>query len=169
MKMKKTVIAILAAMTLCAAGLASCGGSDSKAESSATAESTAADKTYDVIAVADKLKSDIKWVDNLNELESGMIEKVIGVKADLYTKGKVFIGSGGATAEEIACFEAKDDAAASQIADALDARVEAQKKAFENYQPGEMTKLNSPVIVQTRNYVFMCISDENSKATEIIG
>lgn len=170
--MKKKIIAFMAAMALCVGGLVSCGGSDSFSAAdggAAVAESTAPDKTYDVIAVADKLKSDIKWVDELNELESGMIEKVIGVKADLYTKGKVFIGSGGMTAEEIACFEAKDDASAAEIKKALEARVESQKAAFENYQPKEMTKLGDPVLTVSGKYVFMCISDDNAKAKEIIG
>jgi hypothetical protein len=167
--MKKKIIAFMAAMALCVGGLVSCGGSDSSSKSGGTAESTAAEKTYDVVSVADKLKSDIKWVDELNELESGMIEKVIGVKADLYTKGKVFIGSGGMTAEEIACFEAKDEGSASEIKRALDARIESQKAAFENYQPKEMTKLGDPVLTVSGKYVFMCISDENSKAIEIIG
>ncbi|MBR6873120.1 MAG: DUF4358 domain-containing protein [Ruminococcus sp.] len=170
--MKKKLIAVIAALTVCVTGLASCGGSDSSSAAdggAAVAESTAPDKTYDVIAVADSLKSGVKWVDSLNELESDMVEKVIGVKAALYTKGKVYIGSGGTTAEEIACFEATDNAAAGEIVTALNARVEAQKKAFENYQPAEMTKLGAPVIVQNGKYVFMCISDENDKAKEIIG
>lgn len=167
--MKKKLIAVIAALTVCVTGLASCGGSDSSSAAAPAADSAAAEKTYDVIAVADSLKSGVKWVDSLNELESDMVEKVIGVKAALYTKGKVYIGSGGTTAEEIACFEATDNAAAGEIVTALNARVEAQKKAFENYQPAEMTKLGAPVIVQNGKYVFMCISDENDKAKEIIG
>ena len=51
----------------------------------------------------------------------------------------------------------------------LEPRIEAQKKAFENYQPAEMDKLNDPVLVKQGKYVFMCLSDDNAKAKEIIG
>ena len=59
--------------------------------------------------------------------------------------------------------------AAADIKAALEARIAAQKKAFENYQPKEMDKLNSPVLTVQGKYVFMCISDDNAKAEEIIG
>lgn len=170
MKMRKTLCAALAVITFCTAALTSCGGSDpdSKASGSA-ADAAQTDVTKDVVAIADKLKSDITYKDQLNELSPEMVEKHLKVSQDLYTAGKVYIGSGGATAEEIACFEAKDSESAGKIKEALEARVESQKKAFENYQPQEMDKLNSPVIIQQGNYVFMCISDDNSKAEEIIG
>ncbi|MBR4555053.1 MAG: DUF4358 domain-containing protein [Ruminococcus sp.] len=171
--MKKQFIAAAAALVLCVGGLASCGGSDSSSKSDAPAASSAAeaqaDVTKDAAAIADKLKSDVVWKDQLNELESAMVEKIIGVKPDLYTAGKVYIGAGGATAEEIACFEGKDEAAADSIMEALNKRIEAQKKAFENYVPGELDKLGSAVLVKQGKYVFMCISDENDKAKEIIG
>lgn len=170
MKIKKTLCAAIAVMALFTATLTSCG--DSSSESKASDSSAAAaqtDVTKDVAAIADKLKSDITYKDQLNELSPEMVEKHLKIAQDLYTAGKVYIGSGGATAEEIACFEAKDAESAGTIKAALEARVDSQKKAFENYQPQEMDKLNSPVIKQQGNYVFMCISDDNAKAEEIIG
>ena len=59
-------------------------------------------------------------------------------------KARFFVGSGGATAEEIACFEAKDSDSAAKIKTALENRIDSQKKAFENYQPQEMTKAQQP-------------------------
>ena len=167
--MKKTLCVLLAAITVCAAGLTSCGGSESsKAGDAAAVSASDSMKAVDVSAAADRFKNEVKWVDSLNELESGMIEKVIGVSADLYNKGKVYIGSGGATAEEIAVFEAKDIDSAEKIMDAYKKRIEAQKKAFENYQPKELDKLNDPLLTSAKNYVFVCISDERSKAMEIV-
>ena len=90
-------------------------------------------------------------------------------KADSYTKAKVYVSSSGGTAEEIDCFEAKDADSAKAIADTLTARVESQKKVFENYVPEEMTKLNDPVLVTNGNYVYLCLSNDNDKAKEIIG
>ena len=167
--MKKTLCVLLAAITVCAAGLTSCGGSESsKAGDAAAVSASDSMKAVDVSAAADRFKNEVKWVDSLNELESGMIEKVIGVSADLYNKGKVYIGSGGATAEEIAVFEAKDTDSAEKIMDAYKKRIETQKKAFENYQPKELDKLNDPLLTSAKNYVFVCISDERSKAMEIV-
>uniref|UniRef100_UPI0040294495 DUF4358 domain-containing protein n=1 Tax=Ruminococcus bicirculans (ex Wegman et al. 2014) TaxID=1160721 RepID=UPI0040294495 len=81
-------------------------------------------------------------------------------------------GNGSAaarTAEEIACLDAHDADRAQAIADTLTARVESQKKVFENYVPEEMTKLNDPVLVTNGNYVYLCLSNDNDKAKEIIG
>ena len=167
--MKKKICLIMAVLAVCAAGFTACGGSDSSSEGGKTSASEQKNEVKDVVSVADKLKSDIKWVDELNVLDNSMVQKIIGVNADLYTAGKVYIGSGGMTAEEIACFEAKDEASASEIKKALEARIESQKAAFENYQPKEMTKLGDPVLTVSGKYVFMCISDDNSKAKEIIG
>lgn len=168
---KKFLLTLIAALAVCAVGLTSCGGDDSSSagDTGSTADSAPADVTKDVAAIADKLASDIKYADALNELDNAMVAKIIGVKDDLYTAGKVYVGSGGATAEEIACFEAKDEAAAAEIKKALETRIENQKAAFENYQPKEMTKLGDPVLTVSGKYVFMCISDDNAKAREIIG
>ncbi len=171
--MKKQICVLLAAMTVCAAGLVSCGGSDSSSAGGDTAVSASDDNggkqlSIDTAAAADRFKNEIKWVDTLNALEPDMVEKVTGVKADLYNSGKVYIGSGGATAEEIAVFEAKDIDSAEKIMDAYKNRVEAQKKAFENYQPAELTKLGDPLLTSAKNYVFVCISDDRSKAMEIM-
>ncbi len=168
MNLKRTLCLALTLTTICCAGLTSCGNGDK--DNSSKTENTAASVAVDVISVADKLESDIEYKDTLNELSSDMIQKLFGLSADAdYVKGKVFVGSGGATAEEIACFEAKDSDSAAKIKTALENRIDSQKKAFENYQPQEMTKLNSPVIVVKDKYVMMCISDDNSKAEEIIG
>ncbi len=159
----------LTAVVMCATGFTACGNSQEENASTADVQNAQADVSKDVVEIADKLKSDIAFVDTLNELSPEMTEKLLGVKQEWYSAGKVYVGSGGATAEEIACFEAVDGDSAGNVKSALDSRVEAQKKAFENYQPKEMDKLNDPVIVVEGNYVFMCISDDNETAKEIIG
>ena len=179
--MKKKICIMLAALMLSCTALTACGGSDSSGSSSKASgtsdsasdnngpEQPAENVEKDVAAIADKLKSDITYVDALNELDLAMVEKLIKIKPDLYTTAKIYIGSGGFTAEEIECFEAKDEASADEIYTSLENRIEAQKKAFENYQPAEMDKLNDPVLVKQGKYVFMCLSDDNAKAKEIIG
>lgn len=166
MKFRRTLCLVVAIAAICCAGLTSCTESnsvDSKTENAAT------NVNVDVINVADKLKNEIEYKDTLNELSPTMVQKLFGLAETDYVKGKVYVGSGGATAEEIACFEAKDSDGANNIKTALENRIESQKKAFENYQPQEMDKLNSPVLVTNGNYVMMCISDDNAKAKDIIG
>lgn len=172
MKMKKTLCTLLAVMSLCTAALAGCGGSEESSAANSTAETTSAaeeNTTVDVTAVADKLKNEITYDDEIIELDSAKIEKIVGVSADLYTTAKVYVGSSGATPEEIDCFEAKDEASAAEIKTALENRVESQKAVFENYKPEQMPKLEEPVIVVNGNYVYMCVSGDNDKAKEIIG
>lgn len=170
MKLKKSLCAVIAAATLCALGMTSCANDEKvTAEDGNSTAAVQTDVTKNATEIADKLRSDVAFVDSLNELSPEMVEKLIGVSQDKYVSGKVYIGSGGATAEEIACFEANDESAAADIKAALEARIAAQKKAFENYQPKEMDKLNSPVLIVQGKYVFMCISDDNAKAEEIIG
>lgn len=176
-KMNKRLAAALCALMLCCTALAACGDSDSSAASETKSDNSAAqadtpadaDVTYDVVAIADKLQSDITYKDTLSPLDPSMIEKILKVKPELYTNSKIYIGAGGATAEEIACFEATDETAANDIYSALEARIENQKKSFENYNPEELDKLNDPVLVKKGKYVFMCLSDDNAKAKEIIG
>lgn len=166
MKIRKTLCLAMALATVCCAALTSCGSNDN-AESKA--EKVAANVSVDVVETADKLKDGIEYKDTLNELPANKIQKLFGLAEEDYVKGKVYVGSGGATAEEIACFEAKDSDGAENIKTALENRIESQKKAFENYQPQEMDKLGDPVLVVKGNYVFMCVSDDNAKAKEIIG
>lgn len=167
---KKILVTLIAALTVCAAGLTSCGGGDgSSSAGENTASQSAASNDKDVSAVADELSTGIKYVDSLSELGDNMVENILGIKAELYTKCKVYVGSGGMTAEEIACFEAKDEASAGEIRKALETRISNQKESFKDYQPAEMPKLNDPVLIVSGNKVFMCISDDNAKAREIIG
>ena len=160
MKTKKILCTLMAVMCIGTAALTGCG-SDSDSSTANSANSAAAAQTnesVDVTAVADKLQDGIEFKDELAELDEAKIEKIIGISADSYTK-----------AEEIDCFEAKDADSAKAIADTLTARVESQKKVFENYVPEEMTKLGDPVLVTNGNYVYLCLSNDNDKAKEIIG
>ena len=61
------------------------------------------------------------------------------------------------------------ESAAKEIETALKTRIENQKTAFKDYVPAEMDKLNNPVLVVDGKYVFMCLSNNNDKAKEIIG
>ena len=182
MKLKK-ILCVLAAAAL-AASFAACGSDENSSEGSTdntTTTTTAAAEpaqgepqteeqaqSLPAADIADKLHSEITYVDSLNELSPEMIEKIYGISADKYTSGKVYVG-GVSTAEEIACFDAADEAAAAAIKTACDERIAAQIKSVESYNPDELPKLQNPVLVTRGNSVFMCLSNDNDKAKEIIG
>ncbi len=168
MMLKKMTAALLAAATMLSVGLVSCGDGSSSSGSS-TSDSQSAGEAKDVSAVADELKNGIEFKDSLNEIDPAVSEKLYKLTADDYKSAKIYIGSGGATAEEIACIEAKDADGVSKIEDAVKNRIEDLKKTFKDYVPEEMDKLNDPVIVTKGNSVYMCLSNDNAKAKEIIG
>ncbi|MBO5448533.1 MAG: DUF4358 domain-containing protein [Ruminococcus sp.] len=170
MNFKKLLCTLLAVMSVSCA-LASCSSSDdSKTSSASSAANANADtEAADVCATADKLKSDISYDDELIEFTADKIEKILGIPADKYTSAKVYVSSSGGTPEEIACFEASDEAAAEEIKTALESRIESQKNTFTDYRPEQAPKLESPVLKVNGSCVYMCISGDNAKAEEIIG
>ena len=179
MKLKKNMCLLAAAVMMlsaCAA-MTSCGSEDKPAETADTtapaasaepAQAPAAAAASTASDIADKLHSEITYVDSLNELSAAMIEKIYGIPEAKYTNGKVYIG-GVSTAEEIACFDAVDEAAAAEIKTACDNRIAAQIKSVESYNPGELPKLQDPVLVVKGTQVLMCLSNDNAKAKSIIG
>lgn len=78
----------------------------------------------------------------------------------------VYISS-GATAEEIAVFEFKDESDAKQAVEKAEARINAQKDSFESYIPEEIKKLDNAIIKQSSCYLVVCISD-GDEAEKII-
>ena len=177
MKTRKALCAVLAATMLAVTAFASCGESSSKtSDSSANSTSTTAVETKektakDLNAIANGVKDtlDDAVKGTMTEYDENRIEKIIGVKKDLYTKAVCLVDASGASAHEIDCFEAKDENAAKDIESALKTRIENQKTAFKDYVPAEMDKLNDPVLVVDSNYVFLCLTNNNSKAKEVIG
>ena len=180
MRSKKVISAVLAAAIMTTMAFASCGDSSSNADasskSSSTADSTTAVQTSeatakDLQATADKLKDSLDDAvkNTMTQFDESRIEKMIGVKKDLYKKAVCYVDASGASAHEIDCFEANDENAAKEIETALKTRIENQKTAFKDYVPAEMDKLNNPVLVVDGSYVFMCLSNNNDKAKEIIG
>lgn len=73
--------------------------------------------------------------------------------------------STGATAEEMALFQATDEAAALRIETAMAARVETQKTAFENYVPEEIPKLEQAQILRSGVYVAYVTATDNDAAS----
>lgn len=125
------------------------------------------DKTeLNVTEVADALKNGIEFTDELSEVPLEMALSRYGLTAEQVTEGKVY-QSGGATAEEIVVLKVADgqmDSVMGQIFVYVDNR----KADFQDYNPEELDKLESPVLYQPGNYLILCLSNDNDKAEEII-
>lgn len=168
MKFRKS-ICIFAAAVMAASMLTACGGNeDSGSKSADSAAAAQTEITASAEDVAADLRSGITYVDDLNTISADMIEKLYGISADKYSSAAVYVG-GVSTAEEIACFDAVDESAASDIKAACEKRIEDLKTQVESYNPDELPKLNSPVLVTKGNSVYMCLSNNNDKAEEIVG
>jgi len=148
--MKRAIMIILAGALLFAAGCAA-----------------STPKSVDTGAVAEKLISSIRFADQMSKLDSKTALKLYGLDESTVSKSDIY-ESTGATAEEVAVFEAKDETSAGKVEEAAQSRIEDQRAGFTDYQPQEMAKLKSPVLVKSGKYVILCVSDDNAGAQKII-
>lgn len=125
-----------------------------------------APRAADVNAVADEIVKTVKFKDELSPVAQKTAVNLYGLDAADVAKARVY-ESTGATAEEVAAFEAKDDAATAKVEQAVQQRVEDQKSAFQDYQPKEMTKLKAPLMVRSGKYVVLVVADDTSAAKPV--
>lgn len=121
----------------------------------------------DASAAADKIIASVKFDDQMSAVDDKTAQKLYGFGDGVVRNMKVY-ESTGATAEEVAVFEAKDEASAQTVKKAAQDRIENQKEGFQDYQPKEMTKLKNPVLVQSGKYVVLCVSNDNTAAQKAI-
>jgi hypothetical protein len=121
-------------------------------------------KDIDVKATASSLLSEIKYEDQLSEVNYDIVYDMEDINI---TESVVYVSS-GATAEEIAAIKCETKEDAAKVETALKERVEEQKESFENYVPKELDKLDKAVIVKSGNTVVLSVSNEDAKAKEII-
>ena len=121
----------------------------------------------DVQKLADGLISGVKFQDQMSALGQNAAVKLFGLEAGDVAKAAAY-ESTGATAEEVAAFEAKDEAAAGRVKQKVEERIETQRAGFKDYQPAEMEKLKNPVVVAKGKYVVLCVSDDDAAAEKVI-
>ena len=149
--MKRTLSLLLSLMLL--AALCACG-------SGKTADFAPADLT------AALLDSDC-FTDLLSEMDTDVALELYGIDKAAVASCSVYLGT-GATAEEIAVFQAKDADSAKVIADALSARVKSQITAYENYVPAEVPKLDDAIVCTSGAYAVYVTAADAGGAGKII-
>jgi hypothetical protein len=149
--MKRKIALLLAAVCLLTA-LAGCGGGK---------------KELEPRAFVDELLSSARFTDSLNQLDDPVVPILYGVDAADYTSAIVYCGT-AATAEEIAVFQAKDDAAAERLMKAARARVDHQIEVYSSYGPEAARTLENGIVRQSGNYIVVVSCSDADGAKKIV-
>ncbi|MGI6013467.1 MAG: DUF4358 domain-containing protein [Oscillospiraceae bacterium] len=145
MKKMKVLVALFAAMLV----LSSCSSQS---------------KTIDAEKLSEDLLNNVTFQDELTLADDNTAKKLYNVED--FVNAYVYISS-GATAEEIAVFEFKDEDSAKQALDNANTRISEQKDSFASYIPEEVKKLDNAVVKQTGCYLIVCVSDGSEAADTI--
>ncbi|MEA4854067.1 MAG: DUF4358 domain-containing protein [Christensenella sp.] len=124
-------------------------------------------KEVDVDALAKQLASEVTYAEQLESIDAATAERVYQIDAADVTTAAAGVGT-GATVDEYSVWQAVDSAAAGRIKAAAEARIASQKEMYADYNPGEVPKLDGAVIVQSGNYVAVCITADTENAKKII-
>ena len=150
--MKTKLISIVCVFALLLA-LTACGGTGSQAQKSAA-------------EIADAIYSSQTFQDTLHAIDTDMIGDYYRIDSADLSDAKVCVSGSFSTAEEIAVFQASSSDAVEEIKKAIDIRLEDLKLAFENYVPGEMAKINDPVLVTKGNTVVLVLADDTASVSD---
>jgi hypothetical protein len=140
----------------CVAFLAACTGAPSESP-----------RAYVPLEVADSILESVTFRDNL-VLAEGIAAENFYRLDDSIESYAIYISGSGATAEEIAVLKTADVSSGKDAVEILEKRTEDQKKRYEPYQPDEMIKLESPVIVTEGNLAILVLCDDMTQAEEAI-
>ena len=146
----KRKIAWLLALVCLVSALTGCGGK----------------KELEPRAFVDELLSGAKFTDSLDQLDDSIVPLLYGVDAADYTSAIVYAGT-GATAEEIAVFTARDDAAADRLLTAARTRVDDRIESFKNYGPAAAMSLENAIVEKSGKYVIVVVCSDSEGAAKI--
>lgn len=123
--------------------------------------------TMDVDGVAGKIIKTVSFKDQMSEIKQKTALSIYGLDDTSVAKAKVY-ESTGATAEEVAVFEGKNEKSAEMIKEAVLKRIDTQKESYKDYVPKELEKLKKPLVVVKGKYVVLCVADNTSPAEKAI-
>lgn len=141
-------------------------GSDTQAVTSAVTEER---KQLSIGEIAQSLSATCSFSEPLSQNDLYLANHAFGFSAlgDQLKAYTAYVPS-GITPEEIFVFEAADDAGVKAIVDKLHAYVDYQASEYERYAPGQVAKLDSPVIVTHGKLVIYVISKDNAAALDAV-
>ncbi len=136
----KKILALMLALTF----LTSCGNT--------------ASKEINIDSLAETMVSSLDFEDELMAIDSEMAFYIHDVE-ELVNDAVVYLGS-GATAEEVAVFEAKNKNAMKELKEEIAEYIEDKRDEYEDYIPAEVSRINKAVIREEGNYLVLCINND---------
>ncbi|MBE6565167.1 MAG: DUF4358 domain-containing protein [Ruminococcaceae bacterium] len=121
--------------------------------------------TIDINALADDLVANAAFADEPVKRRDDTISDRYDCTGYV---AAVAYATGGATAEEIAFFEAEDDKAAAAIYEAMEYHLSSQRRSYESYNPEGVVNLNGAILEQHGRYVLFCVCADADSAADII-
>ena len=114
---------------------------------------------------AEKILKATEIVAELTEATDNNIDIVYSAySTDFVEEYKVYMCASRATCEEVALFKAKDSDSTEKVKDMVLQRVNDLIDETENYNPKEMPKLESPLVLVKDNYVLLVLADDTAPA-----
>ncbi len=117
-------------------------------------------------SLAEAVVSSLGFEDELVKIDNEMAFYIHDV-ADEVKDTVVYLGS-GATAEEVAVFEAKNKAAMKELKEEIADYIDDKREEYENYIPKEVARINKATLFENGNYLVLCINNDNEKTRSFI-
>ena len=152
----KRIVALAAAALMAVAVFSGCSQTGGKTITAPTDE------------VAQKLMDSLSFEYPLNQLPEDAANRLYKLDGSILEEQAVYVGTGGALADEVSVWRVKDEKDAKTVQEAAEKRVENQKASFQDYVPEEMPKLEKAVITVDGDTVILCVSGDPEKAKEVI-
>lgn len=115
----------------------------------------------------DTLSSQLQFTDEMTEKDLAGACTFYGVDETLVTDAAALVGS-GATAESLSVWQTADQAAAQDVADALETFRADWAEGYADYKPEEVPKLDSAVLAQQGTTVVFCVTADNEGAWDAV-
>lgn len=119
----------------------------------------------DTEALASDLLSNVSFANELTLVEESKADLVL---PDMENCSVLLYMGEGTYADEILIVTASDKTSSDAAYNAVKSHKEDLKTSFENYYPAESEKVENSVLVQSGNYVVLCITDDVDTANSII-
>jgi len=117
-----------------------------------------ANGNYNVSEISRTILENITFRDELSQINPKVLVGNYGIDEAIVQNASGYLG-GGATAEEIAVFEVKEQKDVHTVEKLIYEHIESRKRSFESYIPEEMPKLKRPFIYTYKNLLVVCVAD----------
>jgi len=170
MKLKLTAAALLTAIALTAV---SCGGDPAVTDTTDTATNTVDTaavtevQPIDVPTLAQTLAASCTFSEELMTNDAYLKNHLFGFAVDNFVSYAAYVPA-DITPEEVLVFETKNEEDAGALVEKLNAYVTYQIDQYTDYKPGEVPKLDKPVIAVKGCTVVYVISEDNAAAAEVV-